>query len=125
MTAITLIGLVLLGAVFSFGSAAIGSLVAILAIVTVVGALGLLCSRLHIRVKKGRVSVVLRCLGLPVIFRELEGTSWHVTAILNRSADFSEPSLSTFYRVEVASPEGDRRVILGQCLAWIYGVDCL
>ena len=125
VTLIALIILLLFGAVFSFGSPIIGSAIGLLVITTVAVAIGMLCSRLHIRAQSGRFSVTLRFLGLPIIFREVEGISWHATAILNRSDEYSEPSLSTTYRVEVTNSEGDRRIILGQCLAWFYGVDCL
>jgi len=122
---IALIGLLLFGALFSFGSTTIGTTVAIVAVIVVVMSVAILCLRLHIQAHRETFSVTFRFLGMPLFVREANGKSWHATATINRSTEYSSPSLNTLYRVEVADSEGDRRVVLGQCLAWLYGVDCL
>jgi hypothetical protein len=115
---------VFIGAALPFESLAFGNMVVSIAAVTLLGALCLLFTRLDLNAEGDHFSLVVHLFKTPIIQRRIRGSAWHAIARPGRSFDAS-PNEATFYRVEVADLEGNRRLVMGELLSFLYGVECL
>jgi hypothetical protein len=115
---------VFFGAVLPFESLVFGDLVVSIAIIALLGSLCLLFTRLELKAEGDHFSLVVRLFKTPIIKRGVTGSAWHAIARPGRSFD-SSPNQSTFYRVEVADLDGNRSLVMGEALAFLYGVECL
>lgn len=114
---------VFIGALLPFESLAFGNLVVFIATITLLGSLCVLFTRLELDAEDDRFSLVVRLFKTPIIAREVRGSAWHAIARPGRSFD-SSPNQTTFYRVEVTDLDGNRRLVMGELLAFLYGVEC-
>jgi hypothetical protein len=115
---------VFIGALLPFESLVVGNLVVSIATITLLGSLCVLFTRLELNAEDDHFSLVVRLFKTPIIQREIRGSAWHAIARPGHSFD-SSPNQSTFYRVEVADLDGNRRLVMGELLAFLYGVECL
>ncbi len=113
-----------IGAVLPFESLAFGSGVVVITAITLLGAFCALCTRLELEAEGDRFILVVRLLGTPVIHRSVRGVSWHVVTRPGSLLD-STTNQPTFCRVEVADFEGNRSLVMGEVIAFCYGVECL
>jgi hypothetical protein len=116
--------IIFIGAVLPFESMVFGNLVVSIATIAFLGSLCVLFTRLELNAKNDQFSLVVRLFKTPIIQREIRGSAWHAIARPGHSFD-SSPNQSTFYRVEVADLDGNRRLVMGELLAFLYGVECL
>lgn len=125
MTACTLPLVVLfVGAALPIESLAFGTLIVFTAAILLFGSLFVLFTRLELDAEGDHFSLAVRLFNRPLIRRGVRGSTWHASARPGCSFD-SSPNQSTFYRVEVTDFDGDRHLVLGEFLAFIYGVECL
>ncbi|MBK1884654.1 hypothetical protein JIN85_19720 [Luteolibacter pohnpeiensis] len=115
---------VFIGAVLPFDSMAFGSLIVSIAAMILLGSLSMLFTRLELSAEGDHFSLVVRLFKTPIIQKDIRGSAWHAIARPGRSFD-SSPNQATFYRVEVAEFDGNRRLVMGELLAFLYGVECL
>ena len=88
------------------------------------GSLLLLFTRLELKVEGDSFSLVVRLFQAPIIQRNIRGSAWH--AIAQPSHSFApSPDKTTFYRIEVADIDGNRHLVMGGLLAFLYRVECL
>jgi hypothetical protein len=125
MTAFILLVIeVFIGAFLPPDSLAFGNLIVFAAAITFLGSLCMLFTRLELNAEGDHFSLVVRLFKIPIIQRGIRGSAWHAIARPGRSFD-SSTNQTTFYRIEVADLEGRRRLVMGELLAFLYGVDCL
>lgn len=117
-------GVLFIGAVLPFESAAFGSAVVCVAAIIFLGSLLMLFTRLELKAEGERFSLVVHLFQIPIVQRNIRGSAWHAIARPGSSYD-SSPNQRTFYRVEVADADGDRHLVLGEFLAFLYRVECL
>ena len=115
---------VFIGAVLPFESPLFGNMIVFIAAIILLGSLCMLFTRLELKADGDCFSLVVRLFKTPIIQRDIRGSAWHPIARPGRSFD-SSPNHTTFYRIEVADHEGNRRLVMGEVLAFIYGVECL
>jgi hypothetical protein len=112
------------GAALPFESLAFGNLVIFIAAITLLGAFCALCTRLELEADGDCFRLVVRLFCAPIISRMVRGSSWHLVTRPGRSID-AMTSESTFCRVEVTDHEGNRSLVMGEVIAFFYGVECL
>jgi len=125
MATFLLLGLELfIGAALPFESPAFGNAVVFIVAVTLLGALCALFTRLELEADGDFFKLIVRLFGFPLINRSAKGSSWHVVARSGRyCGSTTEPT--TFCRVEVTDFQGRRVPVMGELLAFIFGVECL
>jgi hypothetical protein len=125
MTTFLLLGLELfIGAALPFESLAFRNAIVFIVAVTLLGALCALFTRLELKADDDLFKLIVSVFGIPVIHRSARGSSWHV---VTRSGRYYGPTTepTSFSRVEVADCEGNRVPIMGELLAFFFGVECL
>ncbi len=83
----------------------------------------MLFTRLELRAEGDSFSLNVRLFQTPIIQRDIRGSAWHAIARPVVSQDTWNNR--TLYRIEITDIDGDRRVILREWLAYLYGVECL
>jgi hypothetical protein len=124
ITFILLVVKVFIGALRPFQSLAFGNVIVLFVAMTLIGSLCVLFTRLELNAEGDYFSLVVSLFNTPMIQRGIRGSAWHAMARPGRSFD-SSPNQITFYRIEVADLEGNRRLVMGELLAFLYGVECL
>jgi len=104
-------------------SLAFGFLVVMVWVFLVVSGTLMLFSQIRLCSISEKINIRLSLFGFTLHRIEQVGVSWHAVASLVSSHEGGGEF--TRYRVEVCNLEGERKVILGGFLCWIYGVDCL
>jgi hypothetical protein len=115
---------IFIGALMPFQSLAFGNMIVLVAAITLIGSLCVLFTRLDLNAEGDHFSLVVHLFNTPIIQRRISGSAWHAIARPGRSFD-SSTNQTTFYRIEVADLEGNRRLVMGELLAILYGVECL
>ena len=115
---------IFIGALLPFDSLAFGNLIVCIAALTLLGSLCTLFTRLELNAEGDYFSLVLRLFRIPILQRGIRGSAWYAIARTGRSGD-SSTNQTAFYRIEVADLEGNRRLVMGELLAFLYGVEGL
>jgi len=90
----------------------------------------LLLSKIHLESDGSEFVVSIAIASRPLIRRSMTGVSWHAVATPGGYVGTGEHGGDVGdgegrYRVEIASIDGERTVILGPFLCWLYGISCL
>jgi hypothetical protein len=115
---------VFIGASLRLESPAFGTAPLSIAAIIFLGSLFMLFTRLELKAEGDRFSLVVRLFQTPIIQRDILGSSWHAITRTGNSLDSSSND-RIFCRVEVADADGNRRLVLGEFLAFLYRVECL
>lgn len=107
-----------------FESLSYGNFGIVIVIATMLSAAVMLCSRLSLQATNKTFSTSVRVFGQIIFHRSVQGEAWHAVSFPSPSID-GGPNSFTRYRVEVSEANGDRVLVMGGFLGWIYGVDCL
>ena len=113
-----------IGVLLPFESLAFGNFIVSIAAITLFGSLCMLFTRLELNADGNCFSLIVRLFKATIIRKDIKGSAWHGIARPGRSFD-SSPSRTTFYRIEVTDLEDKRTVVLGESIAFLYGVECL
>jgi hypothetical protein len=111
-------------AALPFRSLFFGNIAIFTVVCTVLFAVGVLCSRLHLQAVDETFCSSVRFFGLTLYRRAVKGVSWHPISFPSGSIDGGSNDF-TRYRVDVCTAHGERVLAMGSLLGWIYGVDCL
>jgi hypothetical protein len=113
-----------LSSALPFRSLFFGNITIFAVVCTILFAVGVLCSKLHLQVADETFCCSVRFLGLTFFRRAVKGLSWHPISFPSRSVDGGTNDF-TRYRVDVCTAHGKRVLAMGSLLGLIYGVDCL
>lgn len=115
---------VVLIALLSVESPVINSWLLLFPLMTVLGMVLGVMTRLEIIAEVDTFSVSVRLFGMMIYYHEEKGRSWHAISRPCSTVSGADEG-SARYRVEVAGEDGSRQVVLGWGLCWVYGVDYL
>lgn len=93
-------------------------------LIAAIGLAGLFLSRIRLACDGAEFVVTVTC-GPTLWWRKsVKGRSWHAIATAGGSPAHGVEG-EVRYRVEVATDDGGRTVVLGPLTCWIYGIHCL
>jgi len=113
----------LLGGQGSTLSLMIGSATMIFGLVLIICGIFILFSQLRVFSTSHKFTIRVNLYRWMLWRVESEGVSWH--AVAYPLSSYEGGGDFTLYHIEVCDFEGDRHIVLGSFLCWIYGVSCL